>query len=161
MVSASTKKQYESNLNKLFTVISQTDIKTYKKVIDAIKSISNNKSTIKSYLSAVIYYIKENELKINTEKYSNYIKELSTDINAKREENKLTATERKNFIKWDDIIKLRDSLINKLHDNEYYTFYIILCLYTYLPPRRLLDYIIKVTNKDDDKSNIYDGKVCV
>jgi hypothetical protein len=159
MVSKTTQHQYDSCMNKLFTFISESELSKPLKIYVLInKQISKNPSTVKTYISAIINYIKSNKLTINTDNYSKFIKNLSTTITNEREQNKMSTDDRKNYIKYEDIIKLRDSLKDKLNNNDIYKFYVILSLYTYIPPRRLLDYVIKKSNTDDDKNNIYNGK---
>jgi hypothetical protein len=85
-------------------------------------------------------------------------------------ENKKSATQDKNWMKWSEVQKKFDELVKKLKGSKniseegYDNFLdvVILGLYTLLPPRRNVDYLLMKVSKDgsnmDTKNNWFDMK---
>jgi len=87
--------------------------------------------------------------------YTNIIEILRPNYDKIRAEHKATKKQKDNFVKWDDIIKLRDSYKNATTWSDYQK-YIVLGLYTFIEPLRL-DYAdLKVyfnAKRPDDNIN--------
>jgi len=112
-------------------------------------------STRKNYVSTVTSVLSMYEnprYKKAYKTYSEILKGIQGELAEKRGDtmNK-TEKEEKNWIEWDDVLKKRDELQDmvapltksKLITAEQYDTlmaYLILCIYTYVPPRRNLDY---------------------
>lgn len=156
----STKKMYEFYLNKY----KSADLYKPKDILEKLVNVKTRKnealsvSCVKVILSAFVWKLKQDKEpdKKVIEKYQEYIKELKT-ISSEREKdhNKVSGT----IPKWDEIEKIRD----KEHELKHWKNHLILSLYTYIPPRRLKDYVmlkIAMTPKDmkDEHYNYYDMK---
>ena len=73
------------------------------------------------------------------------------DINAElKDSTKKTDRYIENEVSWDEIIAKREALPKNSVD------YVLMCLFTMMPPRRNLDYIAKI-GKPQENSNWYDG----
>lgn len=117
-------------------------------------------STIKTILSAIVYKLKQSKHPNEDilHEYSKYIRELRKMTKQEEQDsNKIHGT----IPDWNDIIKVRNELKN---DDKIDKEYLILSLYTYLPPRRLLDFVLLklASNKSyvikDHNYNYYDMK---
>lgn len=138
-------------------------IKDYKKVLDYLKDVKFNvRKTILSALTII---------SINhDEPYKHYRTQMIEDsqkYQAQEKENKMTDTQRENWISWKEILEILELLRQKY----YYIFkqknpkkedildlqkYIILSCYTLIPPRRSQDFcLLKVKNYNPDEDNYY------
>ena len=102
------------------------------------------------------------------EKYRDLMLKDATQYNLEQKQNKMTDVQRENWIPWKDIL----GYVDKLKAKYYYIFkeekpsredilnlqkYVMLCVYTIIPPRRLQDYtLMKVKNYSKDKDNYYE-----
>lgn len=128
-----------------------TDIKEIKR---QVQEKTKNIGTQKNYYSAILWHIKNNSLDtpINDE-ITNEIMKIRNTEEKEREKNKITEKQKYVFMKWNEIIKLRDKLEKQPVD----PFYIFLCLFTYQPVRRLEDttlYYFKRKPPTNDKNYI-------
>jgi len=151
-----------------------------KKEIRDFKFLSNPKkillklkdykpTTQRNALIAVVSVLKN----LNNDLYKSYY-DLMIEMNKKIEdnskENKKTETQNNNWMKWSEVQKKFDELVKKLKGSkniseEGYDNYldaVILGLYTLLPPRRNVDYLLMKVSKDgkdlDTKFNWLDMK---
>lgn len=105
--------------------------------------------------------------------YNFYYERMSSASKAAREADttEKTDTQQMNWIKWDDVLAKRNELQEKLPTSKTKLLsvamwnnmlsYVILCLYTMIPPRRNLDYqnlyvVKKWNDKMDTDKNYYD-----
>lgn len=113
-----------------------------KRSISNIEKYYTNINSLMSHFSRITkllkLYKKEgkniNEDVINM--YEDKMNDYTTKSRDQREENLKSDIEKEKWISWDKIIKLREKLKNKIRDWETFQNYLILCLYTYLPPIR-------------------------
>lgn len=136
-----------------------------KKQIKYLKESGYSPETIRLILSSIIYYMRYN--KLTDEDYFNEYRDLLNDI--RKETDKDFANHKlikQDYIPdWEDIIKLREDykkelqlLINNKPNSKkcqvVYRKYILLCLYTYQPPRREKDYaLMRICNTYKDYKN--------
>ncbi len=122
-------------------------------IMDKIKdyALSTRKNIIATIASVLSLYNQPGYKKTYTF-YSDKLKECHTELDEKRGDtlNK-TEKETKNWVEWEDVEKKRDELKKAIEGfqsqksvtlQQYDTLmaYLILCLYTYVPPRRNQDY---------------------
>lgn len=120
------------------------------KVVRVINGISENINTRRTYLQAVLFHLRQMDkrnLPIEQE-YSEKITNLSREMMGIMEQNKLSEAEKDSYLSWDKIIEARDKLRDSSGVRNLKA-YILLGLYTYIPPRRVKDYLmLKYTTKD-------------
>ena len=139
-LSESTKQLHQSKLLKL-SELGITDFTDTEKVITTIKSISTNLNTQKVYTQAVLSSLPDNKV------YKQQVKLLSSTIQSQENENKLTDKQKATFIPWEEILEIRDNYKTTITQNSKYvkkTPYknlLLLSIYTYIPPRRIEDYV--------------------
>lgn len=131
-------------------------------------------STRRSHISAIITVLEllQGNKRYNAllNKYRKVFAELRKDYTIPDSTQK-TESQKKNWIEWDEVLKKYEELNKKLGKlgknitkNKYDTLldYVILSLYTLLPPRRNADYQYMIVVKDgkipDEKLNYYDMK---
>lgn len=165
-------KLYLSNLKRLNNnndIKTLTFLKNSKKVLDFINNKSEN--TKRTYLISICTVLNlDPKYKKNYDEYYKLLKESNGLL-----KNNTTKTEKQeaNWMEQDEITTIYKNLENetmkfktkkKLNENEYNTLlnYVILSLYTLIPPRRSLDYIKMMIGSDTDKNfnylNINDSK---
>lgn len=122
------------------------------KVIKYIISKYPNLNSQKSYLASIVQELrkhkdgKENKLTLinkevtdkKIELYNSKMLKAYNKVENEREKNELTDKEKKNWIEWEDVIKVREKLQSKTNKKEKRSFfdYLIVSLYTYQPPIR-------------------------
>ncbi len=143
----STIKAYNGKLKKLNKEnINYNDIDdVIKRIYDTDDKKELNLSTVKGYLSAVLWYIKNNNIDAKQKLYLAKIYELNKTITKERGTNKLTETEKDKYISLGELKALKDIIFIKVKQDNYkdyflHKFYVVLCLYIDIPPRRLQDY---------------------
>jgi hypothetical protein len=155
------KKLKESSINAYIRILYNLNNKTmfnnfaflkkYNIIKQHLKAYSIN--TRKSYLSAIVTVLDLIKHKATYKKPFQYWKDLldetSSDFEENKKDNVKTEKQAKNWIEWDEILKLQEeykkdvsNFKSKLKDNEYAKLlnYFILMLYTSIPPRRNMDY---------------------
>ena len=165
-------KLYLSNLKRLNNnnnIKTLTFLKNSKKVLDFINNKSEN--TKRTYLISICTVLNlDPKYKKNYDEYYKLLKESNGLL-----KNNTTKTEKQeeNWMEQDEITTIYKNLESevekfrtkkKLNESEYNIMlnYVILSLYTLIPPRRSLDYIKMMIGSDTDKNfnylNINDSK---
>ena len=122
-------------------------------VMDRMKdyALSTRKNMVAAAASVLNLY-EQPGYKKTYQFYSDKLKEMHADLDEKRGDTlQKTEKEEKNWIAWEDVEKKRDELkaeVDKFASQKSVTIkqynqllsYLLLCLYTYLPPRRNQDY---------------------
>lgn len=148
MQTESTKKIYQYYVNRFYD---KKKVLTPNKFFREISDLNNKKgkemtiSTIKLIISSIIWQLrKEKASEKIIQHYSKLIKELKSEAKYQEQDH----NKYEGFIPdWKDIIKIRDQTEDPLD-------HLILSLYTYIPPRRLKDFLMmKITNNVGSKEN--------
>ena len=154
MVSEQTKKIYGQKMKTLMRDhnVKMKDLSNVETITKKISTISSNINTIRTYLQAILYFLRNMKSRnhVLEQKYSEAITDLSKEMISNMEKNKLSASEADSYLPWDEIIKARD----KLRDSKGITnlkAYLLIGLYTYIPPRRVKDYLLMKYVTDEDK----------
>jgi integrase len=169
-------KTYNSILRNLyFKVYNKPDEKfnidkfdNYKLVSDYINNNIDNKKR-KTYYSALLVLSNDDKIK---DKYKSLMIEDINNYNEFINTNKKDEKQKKNWITQDEINTLRNDYKKNVNillrlkketlnisDIQYIQQYIILCLYTMIEPRRLLDYTnMKINNKNITNNDNYIDK---
>lgn len=133
-----------------------------------------SESTQKSSLGAIVSVLTSLKDKATYKAlYNFYYERMSNASKQAREADTSEKSDKQemNWAKWEDVIKKRDEMEEKLPTSKTKLMslpmwnnmlsYVILCLYTMIPPRRNLDYqnlyvVKKWNDKMDDSKNYYD-----
>jgi hypothetical protein len=173
-LSQSSIKTYMSNINKTARDIDKT-IETTDDIIKFHKEILENLMTYrpnirKTKLSAFIVALdqKEKTPKETADIIEDLRKQLyfdAEDTEKQEEKQKLTKTQEENYITWEEVMKVYESLkteaeplfklenLNKKQFNKLQEF-VLLSMYVLTPPRRSLDYAqFKIRNPDLENDN--------
>lgn len=152
MPSNSTQEKYNIMQSKMkLNDIEVWDAYTLDIIINDIDSITDNKGTKRNYYSALLNYIKNNNINVNTDKIHKLIKECNNNIFQEYEENTYNQKQKDNALDWSDIIMIHDHL--KVFSG-FEKFFTILSLYIYIPPRRVEDYSnLHFSSKSIDDTN--------
>jgi hypothetical protein len=150
-----------------------------------IRSDSQKARNIGKYISAAIYKLRceledilddEEKYEITKliEKYREILEQCGKVYLAGRDLNQLNEREEKNYIEWPEVIELRDKFEERYRKGGRYKKrdsrkLLIMSLYTYLPPRRIQDYLYMyyyekrpdklkelIRNKDPSLDDIFD-----
>lgn len=139
-----TLKNYQSTINRLKTLTGGdflSGLKNPKKLIKTIQSEYGNNNTRKTYFSRIIQLIKENpQWKVpasTLSQYRNIFEKLDKLAQDKVDTNKMTDKEKKNWIDFKEMSKIREKLSHEAKDFTSYQDYLIISLYTLNPPVRL------------------------
>jgi hypothetical protein len=161
MVSDNTKSVYRQ---KIKTLVSDHKLKLSdflnnpKKVDGIIKGKYSNINTQRTYLQAVLYFIRNSGKSSpqNENEYSTIITDLSNQMLNEMEHNRLSKREETNYLSWDEVLEAKDKL-RDMNGVMATKAYILLSLYTELPPRRVQDYLYMkyVTEYRDDIDKSY------
>lgn len=89
------------------------------------------------YVTAIICYIKATEPvdRALLSKFTEALQANQKQIESNYDLTALTETQQKNKVTWDDLVSLRDSLQDSWGREDVYK-YLLLCLYTKIPPKR-------------------------
>lgn len=158
-ITNSTKKNYEQNLQKLDSLnINYKNTNNTQELIKNIyniksKSNKNNiqKSTAKNYITAIIYFHKNNK-QSNETLITELRKELSKinkNIQTQVESRELIGTQIINYVQWETVLEKYKKIQQDTKE------YIVASLYVLLPPRRLTDYsLMYITNNNHNLDKI-------
>ena len=119
----------------------------------------------KQLLSAILIFVDKENGKI-AEQIRESMSSASKDDKEQEEKQELTGNQKRAWLDWKDIVSVRDKLANavaslwdkeRLSNSEFQTLqdYIIVCLYSYNPPRRAVDYC--VMRKGEPRSSKENG----
>ena len=150
ILSNNTIKLYEYILGKLDKkdLTNTQDISQYLETL----SLSNKKST----LAAIMYHLKQqNSDQTIIDFYGKLARDVRIEDTILRIKRDITVEEDKNYISWDEVISMRDLFKNYKTKREHMK-YILLCLYTYIPPQRGQCFYNCYIDKDVDGSNKID-----
>lgn len=132
--------------NKLFD--GNYDIKNLYKFRKVKQFLSNiNPHTAKLYVVVIINILKTNNKRIRKDvlaRYEKLFNSLKSKINSNYDTQEKSKKELENWIEYPEIISKRDNLYNTIQNTnvsaknykDLYQQYVILCLYTYIPPIR-------------------------
>jgi len=159
MASENTTKFYKYVLSRFEDKIDIHDPIATLKVLqmDDAKGKKLSASYIKGIICAIVWKLKhENPEDPALFNYKLIISHLRSTSEAKERSNKKTGREQKQIPKWEDVIKIRDECL--AHDK--FKEYVLLCLYTMMPPRRITDYLkmklcVKPQETDNPRFNYY------
>lgn len=147
-MSDSSKRLYTHNLKRLNDNKEVTSLSFLKKTDDILAKLPKNANTRRTYIISIVVSLRgrkgfKKQLQFWTSQMDD-INKLLKDATTK------TDTYKANELSWDEILKARDALPKDSVE------YVAMCLFTMLPPRRNLDYIM--TTKPTEKGNFYNGK---
>lgn len=145
-LSENTLKQYNYFLNKYKHLDFKNPKLVYETLMNTDRVFANGKgkvslSCVKIVISAIMRYlrIEQEEKKIDNSKYLQQYKKYVIDMCAITEKKELDHTHNaKDIPNWEDIVKVRDRELKLKHFRNH----LVLSLYTYIPPRRLKDYVV-------------------
>lgn len=174
-----TQKNFQSMINLLvelvgnnwFSFIQKCPRTTINRIIIHYKRKTGtaNKNTLKNVFSRIVKILKSYDWKAQNKQavIDLYTKEMMKhykEVIDETDKSRVNASMSKNWATWEEILDVRDTLLNEAKDKQSYLDYLILSLYTYLPPNRLDFNEIYVVKKHGDckdcKRNyiIYDKK---
>jgi len=147
-MSDSSRKLYLHNLKKLNDNKPIENFNYLKKTEEIMKKMPPNRNTSRSYIIAAVNACKGRKgFKKALEFYTKKMDDINVEL---KDSTKKTDRYIENEVSWDEIIAKRDALPKNSVD------YVLMCLFTMMPPRRNLDYIAKI-GKPQENSNWYDG----
>ncbi len=163
-------KTYSSILKSIFKKmtgksVSDFDIKEFKNskdVLSVLKDDADKNKKVK--LSAVIVGLESNPFdgsdKVMKE-YRDIIMNINEDLKKTELNQEQTDKQKEAFVQWNDVINIHNGMKKKFKNISDFSKkellpYIVLSLYTYIPPRRLIDYtLMKFKDYDEDKDNYF------
>ena len=135
-MSDSSKKLYMHNLKKLNDGKELKDFNFLKKTDTVMEKMPKNRNTARSYIIACVNACKERKgFKKALEFYTKKMDEINAEL---KDASAKTERYKENEMSWEEILDIRDKLPKDSIE------YVIMCLYTMIPPRRNLDYIMKI-----------------
>jgi integrase len=171
-ITESSIKTYISNLRKLNDnkeIKNLNYLKDPEKILNKIKDFKE--TTQRNYIISICAILKEFDGKKTYDKYYDILKKMNKNYEDKQKKNEMTETQKKNFIEWDEVIKKQKELENKVREfkpsdkitEDKYNIlldFVLISLYTLIPPRRNKDYLeMRVVNDkkeaEDNKYNYY------
>jgi hypothetical protein len=148
-MSDSSKKLYMHNLKRLNDGKELKDFNFLKKTDQIMEKMPPNKNTARSYIIACVNACKERK---GFKKALDFYTKKMDDINAElKDSTAKTDRYKDNEVSWDHVLEARDRLPKGSVE------YVLMSLYTMMPPRRNQDYIMHV-GRPQENSNWYDGK---
>ena len=144
-LSESTRKAYESSIKQLRT-LTKTHVKNtaaVKKAVEASKYSDSSKNLMYCAIKA-LYKSELTDKQMDT--YKAIIKEYMEKKKSKPSQ-VMTEKEDEKFLEWDSVLKVREALAHDISDYTTHMNYVIVCLYTMFPPRRLEYSDMKVVEK--------------
>jgi hypothetical protein len=147
-MSDSSKRLYMHNLKKLNDNKPIENFNYLKKTEEVMKRMPPNRNTSRSYIIACVNATKGRKgFKKALEFYTNQMNLINAELKDSTKKSDRYLNEE---VSWDYIIQKRDALPKASVE------YVLMCLFTMMPPRRNLDYIAKI-GKPQENSNWYDG----
>jgi hypothetical protein len=162
-ITENTNKAFESTKKVLLNVFGKKWMKVLKKepkrVIKSLVKLYPNANTRKTYFSRIVRFLRDEEAGDDIiEKYVEMMNKYQAKVVAQIDAEKLTKNQDEKFLTWDEILDVRDKL-EEIKDESFknYQNYLIVCLYTMLPPLRT-DYtpmkVVERTPKSKDHNYI-------
>ncbi len=118
-------------------------IKYPKDVIYLLENEKYTVNTLKSYFSRIVKYLRQlkeaDSRAVNMSVIDKYKSKMDkySDISYENDmKNLKNEKEQRKWLDWEDVIKVREKLLSYIHDENTYQNYLIVSLYTYLPPLR-------------------------
>ncbi len=163
-------KTYSSILKSIFKKmtgksVSDFDIKEFKNskdVLSVLKDDSDKNKKVK--LSAVIVGLESNPFDGSDKaikEYRDIIMKINEDLKKTELNQEQTDKQKEAFIEWNNVINIHNGMKKKFKNLSDFSKkellpYIVLSLYTMIPPRRLIDYtLMKFKDYDEDKDNYF------
>jgi hypothetical protein len=147
-MSDSSKRLYLHNLKKLNDGKELKDFNFLKKTEDIMKKMPVNRNTARSYIIATVNACKGRKgFKKPLEFYTKKMDEINAEL---KDATNKTDRYKENEMSWEEILDARDKLPKDSVE------YVLMCLMTMTPPRRNLDYIMKV-GAPQETNNWYNG----
>ena len=148
-MSESSKRLYTHNLKRLNNNNEITSLSFLKNTNKIMELLPKNDNTRRTYIISIVVCLKDRkgfkkQLQFWTSKMDD-INKLLKDSTAKTDRYK------DNEVSWDHVLEARDRLPKGSVE------YVLMSLYTMMPPRRNQDYIMQV-GRPQENSNWYDGK---
>ena len=149
-MSDSSKRLYLHNLKKLNDGKELKDFNFLKKTDNVMTKMPTNRNTARSYIIACVNATKGRKgFKKALEFYTRQMDLINAEL---KEGTAKTDRYKENEMKWEDILEARDKLPKDSIE------YVVMCLYTMMPPRRNIDYIAKV-GPPQETGNWYNGNL--
>ena len=147
-MSESSKRLYTHNLKRLNDNKEITSFSFLKNTDKLMELLPKNDNTRRTYIISIVVCLKDRkgfkkQLQFWTSKMDEINKLLKTS-------NEKTDRYIENELTWQEILDARDKLPKDSIE------YVVMCLYTMIPPRRNLDMVAKI-GKPQENSNCYDG----
>lgn len=159
--SLKTKETYERALSQLRLALKAPDndfffLKDSAPVIQWIESLDRAVNTRKVYYIAIVSYLKgAPEFADVYPDYKAKMDSYNAAVSAQMEAQQLSPAEQEKFLEWPEIIKARERIREAAYDLMTYQDYVLVCLYTLIPPARA-DYApMRVLTEDSDQSGNY------
>ena len=147
-MSDSSKKLYLHNLKRLNDGKELKDFNFLKKTDSIMEKMPKNRNTARSYCIASVNACKGRKgFKKALEFYTKQMDLINAEL---KDSTKKSDRYKSEEVSWDFILSKRDALPKDSVE------YVLMCLFTMMPPRRNLDYIAKI-GKPQENSNWYDG----
>jgi hypothetical protein len=156
------KKTYKARLRRL-TTITKKDVDWIimhcKETYDLLSKYSVE--TIKGYVNTVLTLFKHAPI-LKTKKKHVYrcwykvFDEIAAKANEKYNNMQASDRQKDSYVSWAEIITKRDSLVNKSSQD-----YLLLCMYTMIPPSRADMNMIKIYDKDPEDTKTYPNYMVV
>ncbi len=149
-MSDSSKRLYLHNLKKLNDGKELKDFNFLKKTDNVMTKMPTNRNTARSYIIACVNATKGRKgFKKALEFYTRQMDLINAEL---KDGTAKTERYKENEMKWEDILEARDKLPKDSIE------YVVMCLYTLMPPRRNKDYIMKV-GPPQETGNWYNGNL--
>jgi len=145
-ISDTSRKAYEASLRQLKTLI-DAPYEDFEDIQEAIESSDYSDSTKSLMYNAVLRFNRQNFSEEVINKYKNMIMIYITKSKTKKESQIMNEKEQEKFLSWPEVLQVREKVKADINDFDSYMNYIIVCLYTYFPPRRLDYGDMKITSK--------------
>jgi hypothetical protein len=135
-MSDSSRKLYMHNLKRLNDNKPIENFNYLKKTEEVMKKMPPNRNTARSYIIAIVNACKNRKgFKKTLQFWTSKMDEINSEL---KNSNEKTERYIENELSWNQILEARDKLPKDSIE------YVVMCLYTLMPPRRNLDYIMKI-----------------
>ena len=113
-------------------------LRDVKSVTSYLTSKTKSVNSLKTYFSRIVAVLRDKpEFKAETEAYRKLMTDYRDQYDKSRETQELTEAEKEKLLTRKQILKVRSELKKKATDLTSFQDYLIICLYTFLPPQRL------------------------